>query len=187
MAGEYDFSPLNFSSFNPMSGLDFGSAGLSSSLGSFGSKTSDLSSALTGSDPNEIVVTGKRDLSNLISPPIDTSKIVPDNTLGKVPSLTGSDTGDDDPNALGWNIPTLKLGFGALNSIGNLYASLQSLSLAKKQFAFQKDAYNQNLTNSIQSYNTALDDKARSRAVMEGQTDAERDAYIEKNSLKKTS
>lgn len=92
-----------------------------------------------------------------------------------------------DPNkGLGFNIPTLELGLGGLKTIGGLYAAFQSNALAKKQFEFTKNAYNQNLTNSIQSYNTALSDRARSRAVMEGQTDAERDAYVSQNSLKKT-
>jgi hypothetical protein len=55
--------------------------------------------------------------------------------------------------------------------------------MAKKQFKFTKDVTNTNLANQIKSYNTALYDRARSRAVQEGQTDAERDAYINNNSL----
>lgn len=119
--------------------------------------------------------------------PLDVSALTKD-TLSPVPTISGSSTASalTDPNrGLGLNIPTLQLGFGALNSIGNLYAAFQSNALAKKQFNFQKNAYNQNLTNSIQSYNTALADRARSRAVMEGQTDAQRDAYVSENSLKK--
>ncbi len=86
----------------------------------------------------------------------------------------------------GFNIPTLQLGFGALNSLGGLYAGLENLNLAKKQFRFTKDYANQNLTNQISSYNTALEDRARSRAAVEGQSQAESDAYIEKNRLRKT-
>lgn len=102
------------------------------------------------------------------------------------PGTTVADQATDPSKGLGFNIPTLELGLGGLKTIGGLYAAFQSNALAKKQFEFTKNAYNQNLTNSIQSYNTALSDRARSRAVMEGQSDAERDSWVAQNSLKKT-
>lgn len=160
MAGEYDFS-----------------------------KASTTASALT--DPTIAAINGINGINWN-----DTTALTPITALAPNPfrtdtasapgAVAGAAGAAVDPNrGFGLNIPTLQLGLGALNSIGGLYAAFQSQALAKKQFQFTKDAYNQNLTNSIQSYNTALDDKARSRAVMEGQTAAERDAYIAKNSLKK--
>jgi hypothetical protein len=57
------------------------------------------------------------------------------------------------------------------------------MKLAKKQFKFQKKMTETNLANQMKSYNTALADRARSRAVMEGQTEAEMNAYVNNNSL----
>ena len=42
---------------------------------------------------------------------------------------------------------------------------------------------NTNLNNSIQSYNTSLEDRARARGVMEGQSDEQVQSYIDKNKL----
>lgn len=75
----------------------------------------------------------------------------------------------------------LNMGLQGLSTIGGLISSFGALSLAKKQFRLQKDVLNTNLNNQIKAYNTALDDKARSRAVVEGQSDTERDAYIAAN------
>lgn len=86
--------------------------------------------------------------------------------------------------ALGTGMSGLQLGnlgLSALGTIGGLISSFGALNLAKKQFGLQKDVLNTNLNNQIKAYNTALDDKARSRAVVEGQSDQERDAYIEAN------
>ena len=84
---------------------------------------------------------------------------------------------------LGFNGPTLGLALGCLQTIGGLWSAYQAMKLAKSQFKFTKDVTNTNLANSIKSYNTALFDRARSRAVVEGQTDAQRDQYIQDNSL----
>ncbi|MBZ6397061.1 MULTISPECIES: hypothetical protein [Pantoea] len=54
-------------------------------------------------------------------------------------------------------------GLGALQGIGNLYLGMQSYGLAKQQFAAQQQAYKTNLANSVNSYNTALEDKIRGR------------------------
>jgi hypothetical protein len=72
---------------------------------------------------------------------------------------------------------------GGLQTIGNIWSAWQANKLAKKQFKLTKNLSETNLLNSIKSYNTALFDRARSRAAMEGQTDAERDAYIRDHSL----
>lgn len=90
-------------------------------------------------------------------------------------------TGVDD--VLGWNANTLKLGLSGLNTLGNLWGAWQSNKLARDQLNFTKDVTNTNLNNSIQSYNTSLEDRARARAAMEGQSNAEAQAYIDKNRL----
>ena len=76
-----------------------------------------------------------------------------------------------------------KLAMGGLQTLGNLYMAFQANKLAKKQFRFQKDFANQNLANSIQSYNTSLEDRIRSRAVTEGRDPGYADEYLSKNKL----
>lgn len=188
MAGEYDFSkPLNLSGFSSMSGLSGINPISNTSMGMGMDWSAPLTSALTGPTTTEAPAAFNwnqpLDFSGWDSKAMGDLEI-PDSAKLKTGAV---DDATKDPNRdIGMNLPTLQLGFGALKSLGSLYAAFQSNALAKKQFNFQKDAYNQNLTNSIQSYNTALSDRARSRAVMEGQTDAERDAYVSQNSLKKT-
>lgn len=83
----------------------------------------------------------------------------------------------------GMNIPTFQLGLGALGSLSNIYGGFQANKLAKDQLSFAKDITNTNLNNQVKSYNTALEDRARSRAVAENRDQASADAYIEKNKL----
>ena len=82
---------------------------------------------------------------------------------------------------LGANLGTAQLAFNGLSSLGNMYAAFNANKLAKKSFEFQRGVTETNLANSIQSYNTKLTDRAAARAVMTGQSDADRDAYVEKN------
>lgn len=73
------------------------------------------------------------------------------------------------------------LGLQGIQTIGGLIGAFGSLSLAKKQFAMQRDLLNTNLKNQIQSYNTQLEDRARSRAAVEGQTPEQEAAYVAAN------
>ena len=94
----------------------------------------------------------------------------------------GGGFGDID---LGFNIPTGKLAFGGLESLGKLWAGFQGAKLAKKSFEHTRDITNANLNNQISSYNTALEDRARARFIGEGRGDgsaAERE-YVERNRL----
>lgn len=78
-------------------------------------------------------------------------------------------------------------GFGnlaeGLSGLGQLYIGLKSLGIAKDQLAFSKEAYNTNLTNQRKSYNTALEDRIRARAVTEGRASGYADEYMTKNRL----
>ncbi len=93
---------------------------------------------------------------------------------GNDPTVTGSYGGAPtfDPNPmsnqqggsdLGWNMGTLNTGFKGLATLGNLWGAYQGNKLARKQLALSTDAYNTNLTNSIKSYNTQLEDRIRGR------------------------
>lgn len=110
---------------------------------------------------------------------------VPSNVFSQVAkdrgfSLDNANTGNFD---LGWNAPTLKMGLSGIGTLGTLWGAWQSNRLARDQLNFIKNVTNTNLNNQIQSYNTALEDRARARGAMEGQTTAETQAYIDKNRL----
>ena len=86
-------------------------------------------------------------------------------------------------SGFGLNVPTFQLALGGLNALGNLWGSVRASKLAKDQFNFTKDFANTNLNNQIQSYNTALEDRARSRAVAENRSPESAQAYIDQNRL----
>lgn len=90
-----------------------------------------------------------------------------------------------NPNntGLGWNANTLNFGLQGLNTLGSIWGAYQSNKLAKDQLNFTKQIANANLNNQIKSYNTALEDRSRARAAVEGQTSAEAQAYVDKNRL----
>ena len=108
----------------------------------------------------------------------------------------GTQFGLGDPNSQfnfgapaaksGWDLnmsDTLKFGLGGLNTIGNIWGAWQAGRLAKDQLNFTKKIANANLDNQIKSYNTALEDRSRSRAFTEGQSAAEAQAYVDRNRL----
>jgi|SRR5699024_1171439 len=86
-------------------------------------------------------------------------------------------------NQLGMNVPTFQLGLGALGSLAGIYSGFQANKLAKDQLNFTKSVTNTNLNNQIKSYNTALEDRARSRATAENRDQSSADAYIAANKL----
>lgn len=84
---------------------------------------------------------------------------------------------------LGLNVPTLQMGLSGLNSLGNIWGAFQAQGLARDQLNFTRNVTNANLNNSIQSYNTALADRARARGAAEGQTQEEINNYVASNRL----
>ena len=106
-----------------------------------------------------------------------------------VPNATGGGGGNlgfFNPNNtnFGWNANTLNFGMQGLMGLGNLWGAWQSNKLARDQLNFTKDFANRNLANQTKAYNTALEDRGRARAFVEGQTSAEAQAYIDRNRLK---
>lgn len=83
----------------------------------------------------------------------------------------------------GLNSPTLQMGMQGLNTLGNLWGAFEAQKLAREQFDFTKNTTNTNLNNSIKSYNTALEDRARSRGFTEGQSTGQTQSYIDNNRL----
>lgn len=107
--------------------------------------------------------------------------------VGKLPDdlFGGADKGLFGITGLGKNIQTLGLGLDGLKTLGSMWGAYQTLKLANKQFDFNKQVTNENLGNQIQSYNTAIADKARGRSSYEGTGQAATDKYVADNSLKK--
>lgn len=105
------------------------------------------------------------------------------NSTGTGVSGAGSLDPSNSGFSLGWNTPTLQMGLQGLNTLGNIWGAWQSNKLAKDQLNFTKEITNTNLNNQIKSYNTSLEDRSRSRAAVEGQSDTEAQAYIDKNKL----
>lgn len=102
------------------------------------------------------------------------------NFFGIEDDSAGSNNND---TVLGFNIPTLQLGLGALNSLAGMYNSWNMNKLAKQQFNLQKDVLNTNLNNQIKSYNNSLADQLRSRAAMETGDANAYDSLIEERKL----
>lgn len=103
-----------------------------------------------------------------------------------VPTSVGIDTSVPDLGGGSGGIGALGIANAAisgLQTLGSLWMASKQMKLAKKQFKFTKDITNINLNNQMQSYNTALADRARSRGVMEGQTQDQVQQYIDSNSL----
>lgn len=100
------------------------------------------------------------------------------------PSFSGSSFFNPNNTSFGLNANTLNFGLQGLQGLGNLWGAWQTNKLARDSFNFTKDFANRNLANQTQSYNTALEDRARSRAAVEGQTSAESQAYIDRNRLR---
>lgn len=80
-------------------------------------------------------------------------------------------------------IDLARLGIGGLQTGFNIFGGLQANRLAKQQFDYTKRVTDTNLNNSIQTYNTKLEDRARSRASIEGSQAEDTQAYIERNRL----
>lgn len=72
---------------------------------------------------------------------------------------------------------------GGVQGIGNMFLAMKQLGMAKDQYKFQRQAYNTNLTNQKKTYNTALEDRARSRTAYEGGSMADMNAYLDKHRL----
>lgn len=101
-----------------------------------------------------------------------------------MPLGAGAGGGFFGNSGFGFNMPTAQLALGGLNALGSLWGANKALGLARDQFNFTKDITQTNLRNQTQSYNTALEDRYRTRAVAEGRSQADAEADLEKHRLR---
>jgi hypothetical protein len=100
-------------------------------------------------------------------------------------SAGGAQPGWFGIKGLGANMDTAKLGMNGLQTLAGLWAGIQQLKLARQSVALTRSTTNANLANQTQSYNTSIQDRARARGAVEGQSSAEVTDYIAQNSLAK--
>lgn len=81
------------------------------------------------------------------------------------------------------NLGNMETLTGIVGTLGTLYGAWQQHKLAKESFNFQKEAYEKNMANQTKSYNTALEDRIRSRNSFTGADDSKSDDYLKKHSL----
>lgn len=82
----------------------------------------------------------------------------------------------------GQNLGGLLQGIGAL---GSAYMGFQQLKAAKEGLDFQKEAFQANLGNSTQAYNTSLEDRIRGRTADYAGKEADVQSYLGEHSLDK--
>lgn len=126
------------------------------------------------------------------APTISAPSITPNAGIGGYESwMGGSGTGTGAKpggwfgiEGLGKNLQTLQAGVGLLSGAAGVWNALQQNKLAKQNFNYQRGLMDTNLANSIRSFNLSLDDKMRSRQVVEGMSDSERQAYMDRYSAR---
>ena len=121
----------------------------------------------------------------LAAPAIQNMATSPQALSSGAGAVTGGAAGGASSAGFGFNLPTAQLALGGIQTIGSLWNAFEANKLAKKQFAFQKDVTETNLRNQIQSYNTTLEDRSRSRAHTEGQSAETAQAYVDNNRLRR--
>jgi hypothetical protein len=100
-------------------------------------------------------------------------------TVGMQGGMAGNGQGNFlgmGPNAFG-NI------LGTVQVLGSLWNSFQQHRIAKEQLALSRRAFETNLANNTKTYNTALEDRIRSRYHTEGRPEGQAEQYLDANRL----
>ena len=95
-----------------------------------------------------------------------------------IPGQTGQGTGFWQPGG------GATIALGGIQTLGSLWNSFQQNSLAKKSLGLQTRAFEENLANTKDTYNTNLEDRIRSRYEgMSGGTQEQATQYINDHKL----
>jgi hypothetical protein len=100
--------------------------------------------------------------------------------IPQVPGVSGT-----NPNGNSfWNLEGgAGLALGGVKVLGNLWNSYQQQKIAKDQLSFAKNMFNKNLTNQTKTYNSALEDRIRSRHAYSGKSEEDTQNYLKANRL----
>lgn len=102
---------------------------------------------------------------------------------------TTANVGALKPLEFGLNMPTAQFGLQGLQSLAGMWNAFQAGSAAKKSINLQEKAFDTNLGNQVASYNTALENKVRNAAHMQGLSGNDYssyiDSYLQKHALRK--
>lgn len=79
----------------------------------------------------------------------------------------------------------LQASFAGVQALTGAYLGFQQLKQAKEGLKFQKEAFNANLTNSTQNYNTSLADRINGRTSDYAGKDQDVKSYLAQHSLKR--
>lgn len=79
----------------------------------------------------------------------------------------------------GWFSPVAQTGLGMFNA----WQGMQALDLGKDQLAFQRDAFERNYANQVQTLNTALEDRQRARVSADPTAHQNVDDYMNRNKV----
>jgi hypothetical protein len=96
------------------------------------------------------------------------------------PGVGGPSADNPWAQKLGANLGTANLALNGIQTVAGLWNAFKMAKLAKAQFKETKAFNRANLANQVSSFNEALDGRARSRGVVEGQTSAQQDAYYDR-------
>lgn len=115
----------------------------------------------------------------------------PNDLMGQLQQLLGgggfgvNQAASPAPQAggIGFNLGTGQLALQGLGALGNFWNAREARNMARDQFDFAKGIANTNINNSIQSYNTALEDRLRARGATEGSSDSAVADQIARNRL----
>lgn len=75
-------------------------------------------------------------------------------------------------------------GVGIANSLANAYFGWKNLGLAKDQFNFQKESWNKNFANQVQTTNNQLEEQARKRYSNSPTSNITPEEYMAKHGVK---
>jgi len=123
----------------------------------------------------------------VVTPPVGSGLVPTASTSGAPAGVAeaGKDGKAGFFGADGFTMGDMKGLVDIIGGFGSLWSGMQTNKLAKETLAFNKSAYDRNLTNSIASYNLALEDRMRSRYTQTNGTGADADAAIARHALRK--
>lgn len=108
------------------------------------------------------------------------STVTPSSGPAITPTAVGGQGGFFSGGNFASNVGTV---LGGVQALGSLWNSFQQHKLAKESLGMQREAFQANLGDQRKSYNSALEDRIRSRYNTEGRSSSEANAYIDKHKL----